>query len=111
MVIEDDLSVSEYVHHAGAAKHGLDRRYLPIDVDVAVQVQGRLEDFVQPAEGFDALVGAVFHVMDLPGRGVGDEDVQVTPVEEFVEHEAGNKAENKRPHLPLRVLIGAGVVL
>ena len=84
MIVEDDLAVAESVDHACVVKVGLDIGYLTVDVDMTVQVQWGLKDLVQPAKGFDALVWTVCHVLDLPGWGMADEDIQKTTKDQFI---------------------------
>jgi len=91
LVIKGNLTKTEDIHHARVAKHGLGNGTMLVNMNMAVQVQCGLENFVQPAEGLDALVGAVFSVLDLPGRGMADEDVQIAAFCKFVEHHVGDK--------------------
>jgi hypothetical protein len=45
---------------------------------------GRLEGFDQPVEGFRALVGRVVLIMDPPGWGVGDENIEITSIMDLI---------------------------
>ena len=85
-------------------------RPLVVDVDVAVQVVARPEGAQKPAVRLEAPVRSVGLVMDVAGRGVGHQDVQVAAVAQPVHHELRQHRGDLCLHPGLGVLVRAGFV-
>lgn len=75
-----------------------------VDVVVSVKMIFRLEGFDQPVESLDALMGPVRFVVDAERRGVGDEHIQRTAVDEAIKDQTWHKLENMSPHLGRGIL-------
>ena len=98
------------INHPGAPDLCLAHRILAVEVDVAMQVQGRLVDSDQPAVGLDTLVGAIVGIVDAPGRGMRHQHVQVAPVAQPVAQQAQAESPGQQPQFCLAVLVWATVV-
>ena len=85
--IDVKLAVAVRVHHQRFSQLRLGDCILPEDVDVTVQMHLRLKNPVKPLKGLNAVMRQIIHVVDFPGRSVGDKYIQVTAVQKFVEKE------------------------
>jgi len=75
-----------------------------VDMNVPVEMVARLEGFNEPAKGFDPLVWQILFIVDAPRRCMADENVQITPAEQFIPEQSGDYAQDMQPHLALGIL-------
>ena len=80
-------------------------------MDMPVQVQGGLEDPVEPGESFDTHVRPVIQIVNLPGRRVGHKHIQVAPAAHLVDQQPGHQTQYHAPHLCLAVLVRPVIIL
>jgi hypothetical protein len=74
---------------------------LPIQVNVTMEMIGRLEDSQEPAECLDPLVWEIGFIVYSPGGSMRHENIQRSPVNKPVHHERWDQVKDMQPHLGL----------
>jgi hypothetical protein len=82
----------------------------PVKVDMAVKMVAGLKYLKEPTESLDSPVSEIWFIVDLPGWGMRDEDVQEPPVGKPVHQHTRDKAKNMPPHFSLGVLERSSII-
>ena len=72
-----------------------------INVNMPMKVVCGLKGLNQPFESLDALVGAIFIIMDAPGRGMRDENIEKPTIVNFIPEQGRNQLKHQQPHFEL----------
>jgi hypothetical protein len=76
-----------------------------VEVDMAVDEVFGLENPHEPQKNLESPVAGVLLVVDVPGRGMGQEYVQKAPPEDPVDDQGGDELEHFQKHLEFGVLV------
>jgi len=75
----------------------------PVNVDMPVKMICWPENLQEPAKSFNSLVRQIRLIVYTPGRCMADKDIQVSPIDDLVSQQAGDKPKYIPPHISLRI--------
>lgn len=81
-----------------------------VQMYVSVHEIRRLEFINEPVKAVKPFVARIFLIVDMTGRGMGKQYVEVSSVADLVVDERGHHAQKAAFHLPVRILIKSVVV-
>ncbi len=77
--VDIDLFVPINIDHPRLMIQRFPDRPGVIDMDMTVEVESGTKGFQNPAKGFNPSMRQVILIVDIPGRSMGHENIQVTP--------------------------------